>query len=230
VRNLSFPADEIVGTLDWLGSWSDEAGPCLATGVVEAPDDVEISFSVHRITSVERDPLSGGGLITSRVTEEGVVVSQQTSSKSWRLSGGTGPPLNIGFVRQLPPDAITSLHISGSSTVLAESLSALTHLASGLKRLYLASTEFDDDVLQYVAELENLIYLQTWGNRFTDNGVRQLSSLQALETLYLEEEHLSPAAFEVVTQLPNLTRLGVADEWPAENLSALRRTFPDLVR
>jgi hypothetical protein len=27
MRHLSFPTDEIVGTLDWLGSWNDDKGP-----------------------------------------------------------------------------------------------------------------------------------------------------------------------------------------------------------
>jgi len=79
-------------------------------------------------------------------------------------------------------------------------------------------------------QLDHLVYLQTWGNRFTDAGVQQLASLQALETLYLEEENLSPAAFDFVTRLPNLTRLGVPIEWSAENRSALRVRFPGLVR
>jgi hypothetical protein len=230
MRHLSFPTDEIVGTLDWLDSWDDEVGPVLATGVVEVPDDVEVDLSVHRVQSVERDPFSGGGFITNRITEEGEVVTEQTSGQGWVLSGGSGPPLHLGFLRELPADSMTSLSMSGSSTVLAESLSALPHLALGLKRLYLGRTDFGDNVLQYVALLENLTYLQTWGNRFTDHGVKQLASLQALETLYLEEENLSPAAFDFVTELPNLTRLGVADEWPAEYLSALRRIFPDVVR
>jgi hypothetical protein len=116
------------------------------------------------------------------------------------------------------------------AAVLAESLNALPHLASGLKRLYLGHTDFGDEVLPFVAQLENLTYLQTWGNRFTDEGVQRLGFLQSLETLYLEEEDLSPAAFDFVTQLPNLTRLGVADEWPAEHRSVLRTRFPGLVR
>ena len=230
MRYLSFPTDQVVGTLDWLGAWSrTEEPPILATGVVEVPDDAEVSLSVMPIQSVERDPFGGGGFITSRVTRDGEVVSERTSSQSWHLSGGGGPPLHLGFLQELPRDSIESLSTTGA-TVLAESLNALPHLASGLKRLYLGHTDFGDEVLQYVAQLENLTYLQTWGNRFTDHGVQQLAALQALEMLYLEEEDLSLAAFDFVTQLPNLTRLGVADEWPAEHRSVLRRRFPGLVR
>ena len=62
MRYLSFPTDQIVGTLDWLGAWSrTEEPPILATGVVEVPDDAEVSLSVLPIQSVERDPFSGGG-------------------------------------------------------------------------------------------------------------------------------------------------------------------------
>jgi len=229
MRHLSFPTDEIVGTLDWLGSWNDDKGPVLATGVVDVPDDLEVSLTVHRVGSVRRDPLGGGGFITSSITTD-EVVAEQSPVQSWALSGRSGPPLHLGFLRELPADSLTSLHMSGSTTVLAASLSALPHLASGLNRLYLGWTDFGDEVLQYVAQLENLVYLQTWGNRFTDAGVQQLGSLQALEMLYLEEENLSQAAFDFVTQLPNLTRLGVADEWPAEYRSVLRRRFPHLVR
>jgi len=230
MRYLSFPSDQIVGTLDWLGAWSrTEEPPILAMGVVEVPDDAEVSLSVMPIQSVERDPFGGGGFITSRVTEDGEIVSERTSSWSWRLSGGGGPPLHLGFLQELPRDSIESLSMTGAH-VLAESLDALPHLASGLKRLYLGCTDFGDEVLQYVAQLENLTYLQTWGNAFSDHGVQQLVSLQGLEMLYLEEENLSPAAFDFVAQLPNVTRLGVADEWPTEYRSVLRRRFPGLVR
>ena len=126
------------------------------------------------IQSVERDPFGGGGFITSRVTRDGEVVSERTSSQSWHLSGGGGPPLHLGFLQELPRDSIESLSMTGA-TVLAESLNALPYLASGLKSLYLGHTDFGDEVLPFVAQLENLTYLQTWGNRFTDHGVQQLS-------------------------------------------------------
>lgn len=162
MRYLSFPTDQVVGTLDWLGAWSrTEEPPILATGVVEVPDDAEVSLSVMPIQSVERDPFGGGGFITSRVTWDGEVVSERTSSQSWHLSGGAGPPLHLGFLQELPRDSIESLSMTGA-TVLAESLNALPHMASGLRRLYLGHTDFGDEVLQYVAQLENLTYLQTW--------------------------------------------------------------------
>ncbi len=139
--------------------------------------------------------------------------------------------MHLGFLYELPRKSITVLVVGlRRPGVDAELLCVLPHLAPGLKRLYLGWTDFDDRVLPYVARLENLVYLQTWGNRFTEDAVQQLASLQALETLYLEEENLSPAAFDFVTRLPNLTLLGVADEWSAESRSVLRDRFPGLMR
>jgi hypothetical protein len=228
MRQLRFPHDETAGILDWLGARTDD-GPILATGVVEVPDDVEVSLSIHRVQSVERDAFSGGGFITSHLTKDGIVQSEETSGPSWRVTRGDGPPLHLAFLLELPRDGIAAVRIVGDE-VLADSFSFLPHLAPGLKRLYLARTDFDDEVLQYVAKLEELVVLQTWGNRFTDGGVQQLGSLKSLEALYLEEETLSPAAFDFVTRLLHLSRLGVADDWSAENVSVLRARFPGLVR
>jgi hypothetical protein len=208
MRQLPFPDNEIVGILDWLGARNVVEGPILATHVVDVPDDVEVSLSIQRVQSVERDDFSGGGFITSRITQEGSLVSERTSSQGWRISSGGGSPLHLGFLLKLPSDSITDISMVGAA-VLADSLSSLTHLAPGLTRLYLGDMHFEDNVLQQVARLENLIYLQTWGSRFTDAGVQQLGALEALEMLYLEEENLMPAAFDFVTSLPNLTRLVV---------------------
>lgn len=227
MRHLSFPANEIVGTLSWLGARNEVDGPILATGMVDAPDDVEVSLTVRRVQSVERRPSSGGGF--GRVTRGGEVVSESTSGESWIITGGEARPLHLGFLLELPRDSITDFVVL-HAVVEAESLSALPHLAPGIKRLYLGWTDFEDRVLQHVAQLDHLVYLQTWGNRFTDGGVQQLGSLQTLETLYLEEENLSPAAFDFVARLPNLTRLGVAQEWSAENRSVLKARFPTLIR
>jgi cold shock CspA family protein len=51
-RVLPFPAHEVVGTLEWVGSYSRERGPVLATGNVETRDDQTISLDVHRVDSV----------------------------------------------------------------------------------------------------------------------------------------------------------------------------------
>ena len=52
---------------------------------------------------------------------------------------------------------------------------------------------------------------QSWGNRFTNRGVQQLASLTSLASLYLEEETLSAAAFDIAASLPHLARLGLQD-------------------
>lgn len=96
-------------------------------------------------------------------------------------------PVDLGFVRDLPPDGIEALRIRAASE---DSLDALVHLAPGLRRLYLIHTGFTDAALSTIARLHGLVYLQAWGNTFTDAGVQQLVALRNLESLYLEEETL----------------------------------------
>jgi hypothetical protein len=224
MRQLSFPDDEIVGILDWPGLHATHGGPVLATGVVEVPEETEISLNVHRIKAMTRDNFSRGGFI--RTTPSGVVASHDFG---WHSTGSDDEPLDLGFLLRLSPESIADLRIVGGA-VLAGSLTALPHLAPGLKRLYLGFNEFEDAVLKPVAQLQNLLWLQTWDNRFTDAGVQQLASLKQLESLYLEEESLTPAAFDFVSGLPRLRRLGVADEWPPEYVLALRGRYPTLLR
>ena len=88
---------------------------------------------------------------------------------------------------------------------------------------------FGDDALPSIAKLTGLTYLQTFGNQFTDRGVRQLVALRELESLCLEEETLSAAAFEFATCLPRLQRLGLQDvSISEEELDALRRQLPQV--
>ncbi len=103
----------------------------------------------------------------------------------------------------------------------------MTHLAPGLRRLYLAHAHLTDDALTHISKLGGLIYLQSWGNRFTDRGVQQLAALTRLESLYLEEETLSAAAFDFTVSLPRLTRLGVQDVPLTEiEIAELRQRLP----
>lgn len=66
-------------------------------------------------------------------------------------------------------------------------------------------------LISTVAALQGLVYFQSGGNRFTDSGVQHLVSLTRLESLYLEEETLSAAAFDFAARLPHLGRLGLQD-------------------
>ncbi len=110
---------------------------------------------------------------------------------------------------------------------MAESFGAVTHLAPGLRRLYLAHTDLTNAVLAHVAKLDGLIYLQTWGNQFTDRGVQQPASLINLESLYLEEETLSAAALDFAAGLPRLARVGIQDMTVTDaDLAELRRRLP----
>ena len=225
MRQLHFPEDEIVGTLRWPGSGADDGGPVLATGVVEVPENADVSLSVGRVESVERHgPAKGPDWIRTYATWRGEPVVELRGTRSWTLHMNNDSPLDLSFLRALPNDSFGSLDVV-SARVVPESLNALTHLAAGLRDLSLGFDDFEDGVLQHVAQLVNMVRLQTWGNRFTDEGVQQLASLQALETLRLEDENLSMAAFDFVTKLPLLTHLG----GPPQYRLALRERFPGLV-
>jgi hypothetical protein len=87
----------------------------------------------------------------------------------------------------------------------------MPHLSAGLRQLHLAWTDLTDQALPYIAQLRGLTYFQSFGNKFTSQGLQQLVSLKHLERLYLEEENLDYAAFDFVERLPRLRRLGVMD-------------------
>jgi hypothetical protein len=132
-------------------------------------------------------------------------------------------------LNDLPGDSIASLALTRRRQVVVDSFRFLPHLAPGLRRLYLGFTELSDEILPFVARLEGLVYLQTWRNRFSDEGIQQLSRLRQLEQLYLEESSLTGAAFEVALALPNLKRLGLMDvPITAEELDTLRRQLPNV--
>lgn len=59
VVELRFPQDEIVGTLDWIGT-HDSEWPILARGVVDVPDGTAVELDVMNIVSVE--PSACGGI------------------------------------------------------------------------------------------------------------------------------------------------------------------------
>ncbi len=232
--SLSFPRDRAVGTLDWAGRQEGRGGPVLAQGVVNVPDGVAISLNVMVIDSVRRADRGHPAAMQSTLTirwnrPDGSVETEvrHDPADSWEMTGGT-QPIDLGFLRQLPADSITALHLRAPIT--AESFGFVTHLAPGLRRLYLARADLTDDALAHVSKLDGLIYLQSWGNRFTDRGVQQLASLTRLECLYLEEETLSAAAFDFAASLSHLTRLGLQGVPITEaELAALRRRLPGVI-
>jgi hypothetical protein len=232
VPSLTFPAGQAVGTLDWLGRSAIRAAPVLASGVVSVPDGAEISLDVMVVESVRRpDGQSQAFHISSSIQPDRAngpieVDIPRDSDDSWEITGGT-EPADLGFLRDLPVDSVTNLHLR--APIVPESFTAVAHLAPGLRRLYLAWTGLTDDVLASVSKLGGLVYLQSWGNLFTDHGVQQLAVLTALESLYLEEETLSAAAFDFAATLPRLARLGLQDvPISTAELAELRRRLPGI--
>ena len=197
---LRFPSDRAVGTLDWSGSWSAETGPVLARGEVRVPDGVPVHLHVQEVLGSV--PVGGG---------------------TWH-STSSPRPVDLGLLAELPPDAVRTVTIG---TVDERSFGALTHVAPGLRSLYLAASGLGDGVLPTVAALTGLTWLQSWGNRFTDAGVQQLAALEQLHHLYLEEETLTAAAFAFTEHLPRLQQLGVQDvDLDDAELAALRARLP----
>src|SRR5579884_44817 len=199
VTTLSFPVGEIVGTLGWVGAWDPNRGPILATSQVEVPAGAAVSLTVTRVVNTE--PMADG----------------------WKVVGGP-EPVDLGFLVGLPPDSLQSVQLRD---VVSTSVRHLTHLAPGVRRLYLAAAGLDDSAIEHVAALTGLTYLQSWGNAFTDAGVQELASLQELEDLHLEEETLTVAALDFVRRLPRLRRLGLQDmTLAARELDDLRARLP----
>ena len=171
----------------------------MAQGQVRVPDGTDVRLVVSGTVGTRRD--QGGWL---------VIPDRR--------------PVDLDFLRGLPGDAIAELSLRN---VLADSISFLPHLKAGLRRLFLAGTGLSDQALTFIAQLENLTYLQSWDNEFTDDGVQQPIGLQNLESLYLDESSLTAAAFRFTTSLPRLTSLGVQDvDASAGDLLALRGELP----
>lgn len=212
--SLTFPPGHAVGTLDWLGRSADRGAPVLASGVVNVPYGAEITLNVMVIDSVQRADRQHRAIHSTvtirRHRPDGSVESEvrEDPGESWQITGGS-QPADLGFLRQLPAGSITNLHLR--APIMPESFGAVTHLTPGLRRLYLARADLADDALAHVSKLDGLIYLQSWGNRFTDRGVQQLAALTKLESLYLEEETLSAAAFDFAASIPHLARIGLQD-------------------
>jgi hypothetical protein len=185
VTVLQFPDDRIVGQLSFGDSRNRWFGAGFATGVVEVPADHKVRLDAAELTVVEPTP------------------DWNANTRRARRA------LDLSFLRYLPSDSIFSLHLSWG--VDPETFEAVEHLADGLTDLCLGFTELEDRALSVVARLSRLTDLQTFGNKFTDEGTQQLRSLVLMNDLMLEEETLTAAAFDFVSQLPRLTRLGVWD-------------------
>lgn len=65
---VHFPNDQIVGTIQWVGSWSDAVGPILATGAIEVPTGQPIDLEVAAIAG--KAPSRGGGWTVTGKAQE----------------------------------------------------------------------------------------------------------------------------------------------------------------
>lgn len=200
---LAFPKDEVVGTLEWIGSRIDESGPVLARGTVEVPDGAEVALTITRVVNLER-----------------------THDGGWSYGGDADNPVDLAFLEALDPSCVHSLTL-GHGNFVERSIRHVPHLAPGLRRLYIVWGGLSDAVLPHVAKLTGLTYLQTFGNQFSDAAVQQLAALQDLEMLYLEEETLTAAGLSFASGLPKLTRLGLDDVQATEDeIEQLRSAMP----
>jgi hypothetical protein len=220
VPTVTFP-DQPVGTLSWPGSWEDNRGPVIAGGRVDVPEGLAVSLDVAPVAdAVPSDDASSS--IT--ITVEGQQPVAQTL-RSWTVNVRTDASVDLAFLESIPPGLINRLTLSRSTQ--ADSLRHLPCLADSLAYLYLAATDLDDAALPHVAELTALVWLQSWGNRFTDSGVQQLASLMRLRWLYLEEETLTVDAFAFTTQLPSLEIVGCSDtDMTSKDLKRLQSKLP----
>jgi hypothetical protein len=195
---LQFPRDRAVGSLSW-GTTKIGYQSAVATGAVEVPDDQ----SVHLRVRGEPSPPT---YVLGR----------------WRR---LSRPADLSFLTDLPGDAITRLNLSGQ--IVPETFPAVTSLAPGLTGLCLGFTGLDDRALAHVAQLVNLTDLQTFGNTFTDAAVQQLVGLRRMRDLVLEEETLTVAAFDFVSELPDLIRLDMWDvQMTDDEHAGLRARLP----
>jgi hypothetical protein len=156
-----------------------------------------------------------GGAVLAR----GPVVTpddREISLNVWTITqvhtdGGLSGPMDtidVGFLTELPADAISGLTLR---RVTDDSIAAIAHLAPGVVSLTLPWADLTDEAIPALAQLRNVRFWQSYGNLFTDEGVQPLAALTSLESLYLEEETLSVAAFRFCKRLPALKRLGLQD-------------------
>jgi hypothetical protein len=197
VTTLRFSEGQYKGRLDWVGL--SHSTQVLAAGSVDVPDDRLVHLFVRRASGRAE---IGGGRVASVLR-----------------------PVDLTFLRELPPDAIGALNVQG--TILPETFDAVTKLASGLRHLNLGDTELEDSAVPVIGELTRLTHLGSYGNRFTDAGLQQLVSLRELQHLSFEEASLTVAALAFAADLPSLVSLEVWDmQITDEEHAVLRAELP----
>ena len=105
----------------------------------------------------------------------------------------------------LVAESLTSVKL-GSTSVSEEALSAELPKMINLKKLDLGDTGCGDGVLDAVARLGNLEWLNLYGTQVTDAGLLKLKGLVGLKTIYLWNSQVTPGGAEALQkELPGLT-------------------------
>jgi hypothetical protein len=260
---LQFPANTAVGEVWWDDAQEPHgSGHRLAIGVVEVPDGTAVSLRVYTVDEVSVsdqalgifEVLDGSGTVPAvrrRRRSRGKVTWRVTWKRGMRRNdrsiwgggsysvGGGEEPVDLGFVRSLPPDSVRDLSVGN---VIPGSFAAAGHLAPGLRRLDLyidnlgtdapsviaelralvllalaadqdGRGQLDDHALSVIADLPNLEYLALLDGAYTEQGLRQLVRLPKLRHLHIEREGLTAPMFRFAAAMPALTSLTGLDEF-----------------
>jgi hypothetical protein len=108
------------------------------------------------------------------------------------------------------------------TTATAEDVALLKNLAD-LYEVQLASKGLGDDCLLHLKDFPVLLFLRLHGNQFTDQGMKQLSSLTELRKIELKETVIGSKGLVTLSKLPKLEFLYlIKQEIGPERLEALR--------
>lgn len=101
---------------------------------------------------------------------------------------------------------------------------------NNLNELHLAETKITDEGMKYLEDLKLLIKLDLNGTQITDNGLRHIEGLTNLTHLNLRSTQITDNGMQYIGSLANLTQLYIQDTKISGNMiHELRRTNKNLV-
>lgn len=100
------------------------------------------------------------------------------------------------------------LTLNGVEKVTSQGFARLSEL-SELKGLGLGISGAEDEAMEYVGELQGLVFLDLTGTQITDAGVAQLANLKNLRSLALVSTDVGDDSLAVLAQLPELESLDI---------------------